>query len=129
MRSLCGSLARHLVLSRTISKARYVGLELELNRSRGTVTLLANDYFGQPMSCIGFSLPFRKLTAAFRRFLVLKVVLLAEHEQHHVGVLFDRARFTQIGELRALVVAVLDLARQLRQRDDRDRQFLAERLK
>ena len=40
----------------------------------------------------------------------LLVVLVAVDEHHHVGVLLDRARFTQIGELRPLVLALLDRA-------------------
>jgi hypothetical protein len=60
--------------------------------------------------------------------LALAVVFLAEHEHHHVRVLFDRARFAQVGQLRALVVAVLDLARQLRQGDHRNVEFLGDGL-
>jgi hypothetical protein len=46
------------------------------------------------------------------------VVFLAIDEHHHVGVLLDRARLAQVRQLRALVLAVLHLARQLGQRDD-----------
>ena len=46
----------------------------------------------------------------------LEVVALAVDEHHHVGVLLDRAGFPQVGELGLLVLAVLDLARELGQR-------------
>ena len=65
---------------------------------------------------------------AGRRLHVLDVIFLAEHEQHDVGVLLDRARFAKVGELRALVVAAFHLTRELRERDDRHVQLLAERL-
>ena len=61
-------------------------------------------------------------------FSALDVVFLAVHEHDNVGILLDRARFTQVGELRALVLAVLDLARELRQGDDRHGQLLGQRL-
>ena len=57
-----------------------------------------------------------------------EVIFLAIHEDHDVGVLLDRAGFTQVGQLRPLVVAVFDLTRQLRQRDDRNVEFLGQRL-
>jgi len=50
------------------------------------------------------------------------------NEDHHVGVLFDRAGFTQVRQLRALIVARFDLARQLRQRQDRNVELLGQRL-
>jgi hypothetical protein len=58
----------------------------------------------------------------------LAVVFLAEHEHHHIGVLLDRAGFAQIRKLRALVLAVLHLPRQLAERDHRDVEFLGDGL-
>ena len=58
----------------------------------------------------------------------LVIIFLAEHEQHDVGVLLDRAGFAQVRKLRPLVLAVLDLARQLRQRQDRNVELLGQRL-
>ena len=58
----------------------------------------------------------------------LQIVFLTEHEQHHVGVLLDRAGLAQVRKLRPLVVAALDLPRQLRERQDRDVEFLGQRL-
>ena len=63
-----------------------------------------------------------------RGSLLCEVIFLAVDEHHDVGVLLDRAGFAQVGELRALVVAAFDLTRELRQRDDRNVQFLGQRL-
>src|SRR5712671_3260652 len=57
-----------------------------------------------------------------------QIVFLAEDEHDHVGVLLDRAGFAQVGELRALVVAVLDGTRELRQRQHGNIELLGERL-
>ena len=56
------------------------------------------------------------------------VVFLAEDEDHHVGVLLDRAGFTQVRELRPLVVAAFDLPRELRQGEHGHIQLLGQRL-
>ena len=58
----------------------------------------------------------------------LQIIFLAEHEQHHVGILLDRAGFAQIRELRAFILALLDLAGELGERKDRHVQLLGERL-
>ena len=58
----------------------------------------------------------------------LDIIFLAEHEQHHIGVLLDRAGFAQIRKLRAFVLPLLDLAGELGQGEDRDMQLLGERL-
>src|SRR5262245_42514181 len=63
---------------------------------------------------------------AARRLGASEVVLLAVDEHDDVGVLLDRTRFAQVGELWPLVLALLDGAAQLRQRDDRDVEFLGE---
>ena len=69
-----------------------------------------------------------RLDVVVARLLALLVVLLAEDEHHHVGVLLDRARLAQVGELRALVLAALDLPRELAERHDRDVELLGDRL-
>ena len=48
----------------------------------------------------------------------------AVQEHNDVGVLLDRARFTQVGQLRALAGTGLDLTRQLRQCNERDLELL-----
>src|SRR5690349_13193234 len=60
------------------------------------------------------------LFRAARRLAAGEIILLAEDEHHDVGVLLDRARFAQVREHRPLVVALLDGARELGERDDRD---------
>src|ERR1041384_8055687 len=64
--------------------------------------------------------------ALLRRLAV--VDLVAVYEQDHVSVLLDGARFTQVGHHRFLVLALLDAAIQLRQRDHRAAELLRERL-
>ena len=92
------------------------------------MALLADDELGLAVNGGHLGLPFDVLVGARPRLLVAEVVFLAEHEQHHIGVLLDRAGFAQVRKLRALVVAVLDLARKLRTRNDRHVEFFRERL-
>ena len=47
----------------------------------------------------------------------LRLVSRAVEKHNDVGVLLDGARFTQVGELRALAGAALDGTRELRQRE------------
>src|SRR6202790_539941 len=117
-----------MVVQRQIAEPGETGLELQLDRAGWAVALLADDHFGLAVHQRHVQLPFLIFRRARAGFLVRQIIFLAEHEHHHVGVLLDRAGFTQVGQLRALVFAALDLARQLRQRDDGNIQFLGERL-
>ena len=81
-----------------------------------------------PLTMLHLGHPVLELGRAFRRLGALNIILLAVHEHDDVGVLLDRARFAQVRELRPLVLAVLDRARELRQRDDRHVQLLGQRL-
>jgi len=92
------------------------------------VALLADDHFGNTIHPVHLFLPVEVLLSVGAGLLAGKIIFLAIDEQNDVGVLFDRSRFTQVGELRALVVAVLDLAGELRQCHDRYREFLGQRL-
>src|SRR5690606_34034031 len=89
-----------------VCKSRELGLESELDRAGWPVTLLGDNDVGSATHFFKVLLPFFifrvKLVA---RLEILDVIFLAEHEQNHVGVLFDGARFTKVGKLRALVVA------------------------
>src|SRR2546423_9458442 len=67
-------------------------LERELFGARRSVAVLGED----------------ELRDARRVGLLGVVVLVAIHEHHEVGVLLDRAGLSQVGEDRALVVALLD---------------------
>src|SRR5712692_5818080 len=119
---------RHLILPCEIVEARHRGLELQIDGTGRTVALLADDDLGFAVCGIHLDLPLDVLVRARPRLLVAQVIFLAEHEQHDVGILLDRSRLAKIGQLRALVVAVLDLPRQLRQRHDRHVELLRQRL-
>ena len=56
------------------------------------------------------------------------VVLVAVDEHHEVGVLLERPGLAEVGEDRPLVVALLDRARELRQRQDRHVEVAREHL-
>ena len=69
-----------------------------------------------PVRAVGLvhlRLPFEVFLGAHLGLLVLEVILLSEHEHHHVGVLLDGAGFAKVRQLRPLVVARLDLTREL----------------
>ena len=117
-----------MVVGAEIAEARDGGVELQLHGAGRAVALLADDDLGLAVHQRHLGLPLEVLFGARPRLLVAEVVFLAEHEQHHVGVLLDRAGFTQVRKLRALVVAVLDLTRELRQRHDRHVEFFGQRL-
>src|ERR1035441_5627974 len=71
----------------------------------GPVALLGNNDFG----------------AALQVGVVLLVELFAEDEHDHIGVLLNRPRFAQIGELRPVIPApAFGSAAKLRQSQDRD---------
>src|SRR5262249_7386949 len=55
------------------------------------------------------------------------VNLFAIDECDKVRILFDCTRLTEVSELRTMIGAVLGRARQLRQRNERDIQFLRQR--
>src|SRR5215510_3659977 len=88
---------------RQVGEARVALLERELLEAGRPVAVLRED----------------DLRDAGRLGLLRVVVLVAVDEADEVGVLLDRARLAQVGEDRALVVALLDRTRELRQRDDR----------
>src|SRR5271169_5962392 len=102
-----------------VAKTRDVGLELQRHGAGRSVTLLADDDFGFAMDLGHLRLPFEVFFSPGTRFAIAQVVFFPEHEQDDVGVLLDRTRLAQIRQLRSLVLAVLDLTRQLRQRHDR----------
>src|SRR5467141_447593 len=107
-----GSLAR-----RVIVEARVLFLEVQLHGARGAIALLADD----------------DLRDAFDALVGLGVdraivELLPIDEADDVGVLLDRARLAEVGELRppVLAAALLWRARQLRDGDDRHIELLRE---
>ena len=75
-----------------IAKSGYGAVELQFHGTGRSVALFANDHLGFALDPIAFSQPFIELLAVrFHRFAHLMIIFLAEHEQHHVGVLLDRA--------------------------------------
>ena len=87
--------------------------KLELHGAGRAVALLADDDFGAAVHLLHLALPGEVLGRAFLGLLVLEVVFLAIDEEHDVGVLLDRAGVAEVGELRMLVVALLDGAAEL----------------
>src|SRR5256885_15348966 len=94
-------------------------LEEQLHGARGAVALLADDQLGESLDAL-----------VGLRVHGTVVELLAVDEADDVGVLLDRARLPQVGELRTAVLApaLLGRARQLRQRHDGDVELFRERL-
>src|SRR4051812_46010496 len=112
------------------------GLEMQLDVADRPVPLLGDNDFRGPEGRLAALLPavvavvelVVVLLRAADRLAARQVIFLAEDEHHDVGVLLDRAGFAQIGQHRPLVLALLDGARQLRQRQDRHLQLLRYRL-
>ena len=63
-----------------------------------------------------------------RFFLVVGVVFLAHEQPDQIGVLLDAARFAQVAQARPPARARLRVTVELREHDDRDIQFLGQRL-
>ncbi len=89
-----------------IREAREFRLEGELYGAVGPWRCLAMITSAVPFTFPSASSTLRISDRTRRAVHVLHVIFLAEHEENHVGVLFDRARFTQVGELRPLVLAL-----------------------
>ena len=81
-------------------------LEGELDGAGWPVTVLGDDDIGDAAT-VG----------------VFVVIFLAVDEKHNVGVLLKRTGLTQMTELRALVLCLLDGTTELGERDDRHVQF------
>ena len=90
------------------------------------MALLADDDFGAAMDLVHLGLPVQMFFGAGAGLFVFQVILLAEYEHDDVGVLLDGPRFAKIGELRAFVVALFDLTRELREGNDGNGEFLGE---
>jgi len=79
------------VLAREIAEAGEFGLELQLDRPRRAVALLADDDFRLPVRAIHLALPLGVLWRAHARFFVFEIIFFAIDEEDDVGVLFDRS--------------------------------------
>src|ERR1051325_7331777 len=103
-------------------------LEIELHHAGGAVALLGDDDLGLVVRLLEPRLPFGVFGIVGARLLGAEIVFVAVDEHDDVGVLLDRARFPEVGELRALVLAALDLTRELRERHQRNVELLGELL-
>ena len=59
----------------------------------------------------------------------LGIGAVAVQQDHHVRILLDRSRFSEVGHLRPLVGALLRPTVELADRDDRDLELLREQLR
>src|ERR1700761_4975624 len=85
-------LERGTVRGVEIGKACHCGVELQFDRARWAVALLADDPFGFAFDAVAFGEPLVEFLAVrFHRLAHLVIIFFAEHEQHDVGVLLDRA--------------------------------------
>ena len=98
---------------RQIAETGNIGFELKIHSPDRPVPLLADDDFGPAADKLHFRHPLLEFGRTFSRLCTFNIVLFAVHEHDHVGVLFDGARFAQVRELRPLVLAVLNCAREL----------------
>ena len=102
---------RQVSVMREVAEPGKLTLELQFDGAGGAVALLADDDFGLAMHQRHVELPLLVFRRTDARLLVGEVIFLAEHEHDHVGVLFNRTGFAQVGQLRTLVVAAFDLTR------------------
>ena len=93
--------------------AREALVEEQLDLVGGTVAMLLHHDLCAIMHALHLVQPMGVLRRARLRLARLQIIFLAEHEHHDVGVLFDRAGFTQIRKDRPFVVAIVDAARKL----------------
>ena len=100
------------------------------------MALLGYDHLGLGVSLLAALSPalvaFVELLIAFlsaaSRLRALEIILLPIDEHHDIGVLLDRTRLTEIGELRALVLTLLDGSAELGEGDDGDIQLFSQSL-
>src|SRR5918994_2072265 len=126
----------HEVAILEIAEAAARSFERQADRTDRAIALLRDDHVRDPLARF-VALPpalitLLKALVALVRTLpglgALLIVLVAVYEHDHVGVLLDRAGLAQVGQLRTLVLALLDRARQLRQCQHGDVQLLGDRL-
>ena len=99
-------------------------VEGQLHIANRTVALLANNDIGLSCNLIHLFLPSQVLLRALPGLHPAEIIAFPIDEHHHVCVLLDRARLPQVRELGFLIFPVFNLARKLRQGDDRNRKFL-----
>src|SRR5512137_1220963 len=100
-----------IVAVREVLEAGVLAEEGQVHFARGAVALLGDDDVGDTLA---------------RRVGFVHFLAVDHHDQ--VSVLLNRSRFTQVRHHRLLVLALLDAAVELRERDHRHAQFLRQRL-
>src|SRR5215813_3047632 len=121
-----------LFVAREIGELRHLALEVERHGADGAVALLGDENVGDVADLLAMLLPaldafvelIHRFVSALLGLAALVIVLLAVDEHDDVGILLDRAGFAQVGELWPLVLALLDRARELRERQNRNVQLL-----
>ncbi len=97
-----------------IGEAGKFRLERQLHGAGRSVTLLGDDDVGCAFHLVEQGFPFRVFRIGRIAWLhVLDVIFFTEHEQHHVGVLLDRAGFAKVGKLRTFVFTAFHRTREL----------------
>src|SRR5690242_13730545 len=116
-----------IALHSKIAESRDLRLEFQRHLAGRAVALLGDDQFGEAIDALHVARPFGVILedlgiVALNRTLRLLgggIIILTIDEPHHIRVLFDRARFAQVGKLRPLVLALLDRTAELRQCQNR----------
>src|SRR5262245_14465527 len=110
-----------VVVAREIAEFRDFALEVQRHRADRPVALLGDKDVGDVVDLAAVLLPaldpfvelVDRLIRALLRLGAFVIVLLAIDEHDDVGILLDRTGFAQVRELRSLVLALLDGAREL----------------
>src|SRR3954453_13023629 len=86
---------RQMIRTCEIAEARDFRFERQVDRARRTVELLADDNLGATVRALDLALPIQELLRTLARLFVCEIIFLAEEQDNHVGILLDRAGFTQ----------------------------------
>jgi hypothetical protein len=120
--------------SSEIRKPGQLRIERQLLDADRPHPLFGNDHFGDsghvPQAVLPAGMPFQErlvpLFPLLPRLITAEVIFLPVHEADDVGVLLDRARITQVRQLRAFVLALFDVAGELRERQHGDVEVLGD---
>src|SRR5690625_2488341 len=95
----------HELVRNVVAKAGCIAVERQLADPDGTMALLCNNDFCQPVDFLATLFPalvalvelLVRLVLAPRGLRPFQVVLLAVNEEYHVSILLDRAGLAQVG--------------------------------
>ena len=102
-----------------ILKARELSAEVQQHITRSTLTVLGNDDLRHSLQVTTILI------------LVDMIILWTMHEEHHIRILLDGSRFTEVTQLRTLTLKTFtgfNTTIQLTEGDDGDIQFLSKTL-